>query len=113
MKTYDLHIRVSDKSLTTVIDVLKNAAEIVSLKQIVEEDEPKKPQPRKARSATTTAQSTLLQIMQPGVVYNGLELGKKIAEKGYSPKSIYPALSQLVQDRKVERIAANTYLVKA
>lgn len=109
MKSYELLVRVHAANLTTVIEVLKDAAEIIHMKQVdvpaTPEKHPRKASavPQIARERGKRADQVILELMKPGVSYCVEDVGHSIAARGFSAASAHPAISKLVKDNKVER----------
>jgi hypothetical protein len=105
---YELMVLVNAAQLTTVIDVLKDSATIISLKQIVPAEPQKNAKVKRAPQADgqprRRADMVLLEIMKPGISYSVEDLGREIAQRGgFSPNTAHPAISILVKEGKVER----------
>lgn len=109
MKSYELLVRVHAANLLTVIEVLKDAAEIVQMKQadlpVTPEKHPRKASavPKIARERGKRADQVILELMSPGVSYCVEDIGHAIVARGFSASSAHPAISMLVKDKKVER----------
>lgn len=107
-RAYELLVRVGASNLTTVIDVLKSAAEIVSLKQIEAGDSPPmKVEPQRGpRPIGKTGPQIILEHMQarPAILeWSTEDLGIVLENNGFSAASAHPAVSSLVKEGTVER----------
>lgn len=106
-KTYEILLHVGSLNLATVLDVVKDSATVVGVKQLV----PTKP----AAHRTTTrikgisTASIVLGVLSDGQVHTDEELGQALATAGFSATSAHPAASTLVADGKIKRIARGRY----
>jgi hypothetical protein len=108
MKSYELMVRVNAANLTTVIEVLKNAAEIVNLKQVEIQAAPDKTSRRmvnggQIRERGKRADQVIMELVNPGAEYSVDTIGEMIAARGFSANSAHPAISVLVKAGKIVR----------
>lgn len=113
-KKYDLLIRVTSRNLTTVIDVLKNAGDLVSINQVdVVETSSKKPKepraPRPRPEGRPKAAEVVLTVMKPGVDYHIDQLFPLTSQHGYAEGTIEATCSHLFRNGILERPKPLTY----
>lgn len=106
-KVYELVIRVGASDLTTVMEVVKDSADIVGMRQVDTILPAIRSRPVRQDIKIT---DLIMQIMSPGVDYKSQDIGDEIStRKGFSPNSATPALSELVAKGKVLRVGSATY----
>lgn len=110
-KVYEMILHVRASSLETMIAVVADTADIVSMKKI---DVPQETLPGKshgkgtsntspARKSGKTGPEVLLEHFKPGVSYDVNGLGSVLKAAGFSENSAHPSVSALVKLGKVER----------
>jgi hypothetical protein len=113
-KIYEMVLRVGASSLSTVIDVLANTGEVVSMRQIPVEAVTSEPAKDRrsgnnyndaARKTGKTGPQVVFEALKPGTQHMIPALGKVLEASKFSPTSVHPAVSVLVAAGLVERHA--------
>lgn len=99
-KTYQVHLRVTDDNLTTILDVVRNSAQLLKVFEDEREvDEKRKPRQLKIKGIDL-AEKTINEAKRP---LSPAEIGKQFVARGFSKASHYGPLADLVKAGKIVR----------
>ena len=112
MRVYEVRLRVDADNLTTVLDVVKDSADLISMTQVVDANPP----PRKRvhqkqevqRPKGVTAQSLILKELDgrnPSIEH----LEKVFSANGFAKTSARVAINELVRNGVARKIAEGVY----
>ena len=110
MRAFEMHLRVLAENLTTVLDVLKDSADLISMTQIEDAKVAARVNHRpKARVKGFTSRDLILQVLGEGKPKTIKELVRLFEAKGFSRNSASPAVNELIRNGKVKKIADGVY----
>lgn len=112
MRVFEMIMRVHTENLTTVLEVLKDNADLVSMKQIeVDDVETTKRKPRRHKPRPDGA-PTGRQIIKQAVVGSTVtrkELIKLFVASGLAKTSVPPAVNELVRSGEIRKLSDDVY----
>lgn len=118
MKFFEMVVRVPEKQLVTVIEVVKGAAQLVSLREVEEGETPKKKGGREPktdfyangkRNKGIKGTDLMMQLLEDGKPHTTAELGKSFEHNGFKSDSVSPVLSELATANKVEALGRGVW----
>lgn len=113
MRVFEMIMRVQTENLTTVLEVLKDNADLVSMKQIeVDDVEVAKKKPRKHRprpNGALTGGQLVKEAVSGGKTVTSKELVKLFHANGFAKTSAAPAVNQLVRDGEIKKLSEGVY----
>ena len=116
MKVFEMTIRVAAENLTCVLDVLKDSADLVDMKQVETVEQPKRlrqsTKRHVPRAKGVTSRSLIMDTVAKGTV-TAKALEKLLAANGFAETSARPAVNELIRNGFVVRLADGVYGAKA
>lgn len=111
MRVYEVRLRVDASNLTTVLDVIKDSADLLSMTQVAEEAPEKKHRvrpPQKSRPNGVSVQSIVMGALQVGP--RALEsLEKAVVESGFAKTSARVAANELARHNRIRKVGDGIY----
>lgn len=113
MRVFEMTLRVAAENLTTVLDVLKDSADLLTMKQLEGVEAPKTT--RKAggyrngvRKKGINSRDLILQTVDKGTT-TLKQLQKLFLAQGFAETSALPAVNLLIRNGEVVKIADGVY----
>lgn len=112
MRAFEMVLRVKAGNLTTVLDVLKDSADLISMKQIDDPSLTPKIRSRhtyRKRGDRVTAQSLMDQLLAPGNAVTKAEMVKAFGSNGFAKTSASPTVNKMIRSGRVKKLADGVY----
>lgn len=111
-KSFKLCMIVPAEHLTTVMDVVKDSADLISMEQIATPG----PAPKRKmgfangkRVKGTTARDLIITTLSDGTVKTRAALQKLFSANGFAETSVGPAVNELIRAGNVSQISPGVY----
>ena len=110
MRAFEMHLRVLSENLTTVLDVLKDSADLISMTQIEDAKVASRVSNHtKKRVKGFTSRDLILETLREKAPRTIKEMVRLFEAKGFSRNSASPAINELIRGGKVKKIADGVY----